>query len=965
METQNWPIRSKIVALVAVPILALSALWIFATTLTVGPASNLLAAQTLLDEVGRPGEALVVELQQERRLSVRQLVDPTVTTALADQRTRTDRAIAEFRRRASDADLRDTTGALLDARIDQLLTAVDALRSGRDFIDRRAVDASGALGLYSGVIDAAFRTFSALNTLPDDTLSREARSLTELGRAREVMAQADALLAGAFSAGRFAPGEHAQFVQIVGTQRFLYSTATAELPDADRVAYQQLTEGDGYVRLRRLEDDLISRGGGSTLPVDARTWQSSYDSVQRQLRDFELSGAEALTERSRPVAAGILLRLGLAGLLGFVAVLLSAIIAWRIGRSLVRRLTGLRAAALNMADERLPDVVGRLRKGEEVDVETEAPPLDYGQDEIGQLGQAFSEVQRTAIASAIDEAALRSGLRDVFLNIARRSQTLLHRQLALLDRMERRAAQPDELEDLFRLDHMATRMRRHAEDLVVLAGAAPGRGWRNPVSMVDVIRGAISEVEDYARVDLVNVAPAATAGRAVGDVIHLLAELIENATSFSPPHTRVQVTGQVVSNGYAIEIEDRGLGMATEAIEQANRRLADPPDFDPANSARLGLFVVALLGARHGVRVQLRPSAFGGVTAVALIPGDLVVPDTSTSTSTPTSTSTGDRGDGSGVEPDGTTRRTGPGGRVAGGADGSETVEVPARSGRTARVSADGDEPPAEPGSTTGLGPRRKAGAALAALVAASRPETPQSTPAADGAAEPTTARTAPEAPTSAQADSGADLVRPDAEPSNVPGAADDDGPEVARRTGVRVPKAGALRRRGVDPTAANPTATSTTPATASPTGAAPTAGPASTTPTGPAPRPAMDDDTVVLPAVPATAGPVRPAAGPVGADGLPRRVRQKSLAPQLRNGPVAGPDRSAGSTAAAGATADGEPDEPQPRTAEQVRAVMAALQSGTARGRRDAEDLTRPGDTSEATSRVTDPGVTNSEGDG
>ncbi|GAB3962509.1 nitrate- and nitrite sensing domain-containing protein [Plantactinospora veratri] len=731
METQNWPIRSKIVALVAVPILALSALWIFATTLTVGPASNLLATQTLLDEVGRPGETLVVELQQERRLSVRQLVDPSTAAVLADQRIRTDRAIAEFRRRTSDTDLRDTTGALLDARIDQLLTAVDALRSGRVFIDRRTVDASGALGLYSGIIDAAFRTFSALNTLPDETLAREARSLTELGRAREVLAQADALLAGVFSAGRFAPGEHAQFVQIVGTQRFLYSAATAELPDADRVAYQQLTEGDAYVRLRRMEDDLIGRGAGGSLPVDARQWQGSYDSVQRQLRDFELSGADALADRSRPVAAGILVRLGLAGLLGFVAVLLSAVIALRIGRSLVRRLTSLRAAALNMADERLPDVVGRLRRGEEVDVETEAPPLDYGQDEIGQLGQAFSEVQRTAIASAIDEAALRRGLRDVFLNIARRSQTLLHRQLALLDRMERRAAQPDELEDLFRLDHMATRMRRHAEDLVVLAGAAPGRGWRNPVSMVDVIRGAISEVEDYARVDLVTVAPAATAGRAVGDVIHLLAELIENATSFSPPHTRVQVTGQVVANGYAIEIEDRGLGMATEAIEQANRRLADPPDFDPANSARLGLFVVALLGARHGVRVQLRPSPYGGVTAVALIPGDLVVPDTSTPAT--------DRGDGSGPEPDGTTRGGGPR-RIGGGADGSETIELPTRSSPATAVAAEGAEPAAGSGPA-GLGPRRKAGAALAALVAAGRETSPPG-PAADGGTEPPAPRT-------------------------------------------------------------------------------------------------------------------------------------------------------------------------------------------------------------------------------
>ncbi|MFY1672924.1 nitrate- and nitrite sensing domain-containing protein [Plantactinospora sp. WMMB334] len=916
METQNWPIRSKIVALVAVPILALSALWIFATTLTVGPASDLLAARTLFDEVGRPGEALVAELQRERRLSVLQLADPNATAALADQRIRTDRAIVEFRRRTSDSDVRDTTGELLDARIDQLLTAVDALQSGRLFVDRRSVDASGALGLYSGIIDAAFRTFSALSTLPDDTLDREARTLTELGRAREVLAQADALLAGVFNEGRFGPGEHAQFIQIVGTQRFLYATATAELPDADRVEYQQLTEGDSYVRLRRMEDELIGRGDGSTLPVRATQWQSSYDSVQRQLRDFELAGAEALAERSRPVAAGILLRLGLAGLLGFVAVLLSVVVALRIGRSLVRRLTGLRAAALTIADERLPDVVARLRKGEEVDVDTEAPPLDYGQDEIGQVGQAFNEVQRTAVASAIDEAALRRGLREVFLNIARRSQTLLHRQLALLDRMERRAAQPQELEDLFRLDHMATRMRRHAEDLVVLAGAAPGRGWRNPVSMVDVIRGAISEVEEYARVHLVSVSPAACAGRAVGDVIHLLAELIENATSFSPPHTRVQVTGQVVSNGYAIEIEDRGLGMTADAIEQANRRLVDPPDFDPSNSARLGLFVVALLGARHGVRVQLRTSPYGGVTAVALVPGDLVVPE-----STATALS-GGQGEASGTVP---AAQRGIGGRkaplaIAGpdappatatpgpdavGANGPGTVAPPSRSDRGG-VIPDSDGPATDPGPGAGrgagLGPRRQAGAALAALVAAAGQRESKSAPADPGESK------------SAPADPGESKSAP-------------AGPGESKSA------------------------------------------PAGMTPGSV--QPAMDDDTVVLPAV-QSGGPVRPDVAPIGPDGLPRRIRQTSLAPQLRNGPDASSDRSA--RPAADAAADAERgaalDEPRPRTPEQVRAVMAALQAGTARGRRDAEtaapaDADTSGATSDAISRVADPGATHSEGDG
>ncbi|WP_433604362.1 sensor histidine kinase [Dactylosporangium sp. CA-139114] len=216
-------------------------------------------------------------------------------------------------------------------------------------------------------------------------------------------------------------------------------------------------------------------------------------------------------------------------------------------------------------------------------------------------------------------------MNEVFLNIARRSQTLLHRQLALLDGMERRTHEPDDLADLFRVDHLAPRMRRHAEDLVILAGSTPGRGWRHPVPVIDVVRGAVSEVEDYARVQAVSVGAGAVAGRAVGDVMHLLAELLENATSYSPPHTRVQVAGQLVPNGFVVEIEDRGLGMGVEALEEANRRLAQPPQFDPGNSARLGLFVVAQLAARHGVRVVLRSSPYGGVTAVVLVPADLVV----------------------------------------------------------------------------------------------------------------------------------------------------------------------------------------------------------------------------------------------------------------------------------------------------------------------------------------------------
>ncbi len=220
---------------------------------------------------------------------------------------------------------------------------------------------------------------------------------------------------------------------------------------------------------------------------------------------------------------------------------------------------------------------------------------------------------------------MRRGLNDVFRSLARRSQSLLHRQLTLLDQMERRATDPEALDDLFRLDHLTTRMRRHSEGLVILAGAPPGRGWSSPVRMLDVMRGAIAEVEDYARVSVATRSQAALSGSAVADVIHLLAELIENATTLSPPYTSVRVAGDTVANGFAIAVEDRGLGMSAQRIGEFNDRLANPPEFNPSDSEQLGLFVVSQLARRHGVKVTLKSSPYGGTEAVVLIPRHLVV----------------------------------------------------------------------------------------------------------------------------------------------------------------------------------------------------------------------------------------------------------------------------------------------------------------------------------------------------
>ncbi|WJK40215.1 nitrate- and nitrite sensing domain-containing protein [Solwaraspora sp. WMMA2056] len=824
MNTRNWSIRSKIVALVAVPISALLVLWIFATSLAVGPALSLLGAQSLLDDVGVPGETLVAELQRERRLSVVYLSRAQEQTArragdleaLRSQWQATDAAVADLRRRATDGGPSDDQ-SVLRVRIEQTLAELEILATGRGFVQRREMDAAGALGLYNGVVDTAFQMFGALASLPDNEINRQARALTDIGQAREILGRADAVLAGAFAAGRLSDDDHRRLVQIIATHRFLLDRAVAELPEPDSATYHRMAAGEDFTALRQLQDVLINDrpgpegddadegapvgtpegeapdDGAAPTPtvVDEARWSDSYESVQQQLREFELLAADALAERSMPTAITILARLAAAGLVGLAAVIAAVVISLRVGRSLIHRLTGLRATALELAGDRLPAVVARLRRGEDVDVAAEAPPLEYGTDEIGQVGHAFSEVQRTAVRSAVEEAALRRGLNETFLNIARRSQTLLHRQLALLDRMERRSTDPEELEDLFRVDHLATRMRRHAEDLVILAGATPGRGWRNPVPMIDIIRGAVSEVEEYARVHVTTVEPAAVAGRAVGDVIHLLAELIENATSFSPPQTLVTVVGQNLPNGYAVEVEDRGLGMTADAMTEANQRLAQPPDFDPHNSARLGLFVVAQLAAKHGVGVRLRPSPFGGVTAVALVPAELVVPE-------------------------------------------SEVPALP--SGR------------------------------------------------------PPTALTA---------------VRPD------PDAA--DRPTPSATLGALMAALPDSPGGSVSPTAPDPSTRSVSPA-----------------------APAHPPTVPAVPGVPTTQPEVPPRQRPVslptrrtgGApatteDGLPRRVRQSSLAPQLRQPPdddAAQPHREA----------------PQ-RSPGEVRALMSALQAGTARGRRAA----------------------------
>jgi signal transduction histidine kinase len=628
MFTRNWSIRAKIISLLLVPLTSLVVMWGLATGVTLAPGLNLLDAQTDLDKIAHPGQALVSEIQAERKASLVYLANRDAgADKLRVQRLRTDEKAAAFRQSADGDAARKSAEPATRALVQTMLAHIDALSNLRGQVDRGAISRGDAMASYGIIVTDGYQLFASLIRLgTDNTLSRESLAIVGLSGSREVLAQEDAVLSAALAGGPLTAGDVIQINQLIGAERYSFGQSIPTLHTDDRNDYAALAGGPDFIKLRQMEDTFAASAvSGKTAPITADDWQTAYDRVAPALQQLEITAADRLVRRSQPIGLTIFGRIAVTGLLGLVAVIITIIATVRMARGLMRRLAGLRQAALELSIDRLPRVVARLRQGEVVDVAAESPPLPYGGDEIGQVGHAFNELQRTAVKSAIDEATVRQGLNEVFLNIARRSQTLLHRQLSILDRMERRADDPTELEDLFRVDHLATRMRRHAEDLVILAGSAPGRGWRNPVPVVDVLRGAVSEVEDYARVSIRPMPEIALIGRSVGDIIHLLAELIENATSFSPPHTRVNIGGELVSHGFAIEIEDRGLGISADALAQINARLTTPPEFDPSKSAQLGLFVVARLAARHGVKVQLRSSPYGGITAVALLPADLVV----------------------------------------------------------------------------------------------------------------------------------------------------------------------------------------------------------------------------------------------------------------------------------------------------------------------------------------------------
>ncbi|MGW3664563.1 nitrate- and nitrite sensing domain-containing protein [Streptomyces sp. NPDC005141] len=634
MRFRGKSIRRKIVALLLVPLVSLTAIWAFATVLTGREASHLFSVSDIVEKIAYPTEDTVRVLQRERRQTLVYLADPRASDGLAAlrrSRSATDRIVAKVRRNAKDKEVRKELSGGTSGRLTSLLDAIDGIDSLRAGVEEGTVDRAGALGLYNRLIDPCYVLLANLHVVDDVELDKQGRALVNVSRARELLSREDALLGSALVAGHITRDELRDISDLVAQRALLYDVSLPLLPASERERFERYRKNAAMVSLHVAEQSVADSTTGSPRGVTAKSWDAAAGPVLEELGTLEDRAGDHYQDRVRPVAMAVILKAVVAGVIGLIALLISLVMSVRIGRSLIRDLRRLRLEAHEASGVRLPSVMRRLSAGERVDVETEVPRLEYDRNEIGEVGQALNTLQRAAVEAAVKQSELREGVSEVFVNLARRSQVLLHKQLTLLDTMERRTEDTDELADLFRLDHLTTRMRRHAEGLVILSGAAPSRQWRKPVQLMDIVRAAVAEVEDYERIEVRRLPRVAVTGPAVADVTHLVAELLENATVFSPPHTAVHVVGERVANGFTLEIHDRGLGMAAEALLDANLRLAETPEFELSDTDRLGLFVVSRLAQRQNVRVSLQPSPYGGTTAVVFMPDALLtddVPDT-------------------------------------------------------------------------------------------------------------------------------------------------------------------------------------------------------------------------------------------------------------------------------------------------------------------------------------------------
>ncbi|WSF49353.1 nitrate- and nitrite sensing domain-containing protein [Streptomyces canus] len=889
-------IRLSLIMLALVPSVTLAAMWGVTTTQLFSEGLRLRSQTELSQSTGAMGTEATLALQGERAVSAAWLAKvPGSRAALDEKRAATDAAVAKLVRQSDE--IQQAPARIAD-QLYSVLGSVGSLEYYRDQVDHPTdITAQQALDQYTSIIDDQIHAFQQLSQVDDGDLTSQAGPLVAIEHAAELTSQEDVALTLAWSSGHLDEKAWEQFVQLVNTRRWLVGDQIVPaLSGTAKTQTERILASADWRALTAVEDRVLaarpaSGTGQVALPDLRKRWTPAMDKVSVRYTALIRQQTSGLLTRSADKAHEQLLTAAWLSAGGLVALLLCLFMSWRITRSLSRRLRGLREATLSLAQERLPDVVARLDRGEKVDVDRAAPELDYGSDELGQVAQAFNAAQRTAVVTAVELADTRRGFQKVILGIARQSQNLVNLQLSRLDSLEREHQDPDVLSGLYELDSTASQLRRYEENLVIISGGQPRRSWTEPVALIDILRSAVGEVAQYQRVEVHTEEEVCLAPPAVADVIHLLAELIENATLYSPAPSPVSVRAGLVAKGLAVEVEDRGLGMSEDEYASFNAHLAEAPKFDVvalADDLRLGMFVIARLANRHGVQVTLRSSPYGGTTAIVLIPHEIVVREEN--------------------EPEALVGAVAP--AASGSSAGAGATTGPGRVESAPNGDRSTDAGSARPLARTGLG---------------STARMPASTARATGSAE-----AGDLADASGSADAGGS--------TGVPESADTPG--SARTTASADAPDPALAPESTD--AGAPTDTSATAGPAEPTGmpgtadAGGSAASAAQNAAAPAntPGPTSADTSAAAAgsrdaAAPANTPGLMRASRPVGAarpDGLaplPRRVPQTSLAVELRED----------------APAVSEQEDADEFTADHAASSLAGFQLGTLRAR-DEDDL-------------------------
>ncbi|MEV0766784.1 sensor histidine kinase [Nocardia salmonicida] len=670
-------IRARILAIALVPSIVLLAVGVGVAGYMVADGQSIKNWSTEIKRQNAPGLAFAVAVQQERRLTLLRLAgDQASASALPQQRRTVDTSMQAIAAAAAafgglDPDvMRDQSAAF-----GQLAAGLATVRTG---VDAGTQTMQDAYSFYNHVIDVVVSGMAAVTyKAPDPATALEDTVAGRIFQAAEAMSRGNTFGVAILMGGRLTPDQLWEFSHQIGYYHNELANLEPRLSEPEQRELHQLTAGPMWQRLVDIEQAILTHGASA--PIEAsgaatgtsadnnRTGQTNSDGM-RAVNDLPVLPAslaewqDAATEvgetllsvwqshqhYSQQIATDTGSRVARTSMFAGAAVLLVAIaafvVALRLSAKLIRRLKRLRSETLALADEQLPAVMERLSTGESVDLDTAVSRLRFGEDEIGQVADAFNRAQLAAVSAAATEAKTRAGVNAVFLNIAHRSQLVMHRQLDILYKAQYDVEDPVMLDTLYQLDHLATRERRNAENLIILGGEQPRRRWRNPVPLLELVRSSVGETKDYTRVQSSRVPDIRVVGTVVADLIHLLSELVDNATSFSPPDSRVQVTGNIVGKGVVLEVVDQGLGMPPEQLEQINATLRNPPDFALAtltSDSRLGMFVVARLATRHDVSVRLAESDYGGVRAIVLIPSVLLAdessidPDTTDATYSP------------------------------------------------------------------------------------------------------------------------------------------------------------------------------------------------------------------------------------------------------------------------------------------------------------------------------------------